>query len=74
MPAEVAAGLPPLPPNHNYFYTPDPLQEGDRAITAIEDRDPCDLYVYRLRRVLYQGRSRWQNVLIPDTYFYDRVL
>nr|WP_200910967.1 hypothetical protein [Pseudomonas aeruginosa] len=65
MPAEVAAGLPPLPPNHFYFYPPDPLLEG--AITAIEDSDPFDQYVYRLRRVLYQGRTRWQNVLIADT-------
>ncbi|HGE2015675.1 fused MFS/spermidine synthase [Pseudomonas aeruginosa] len=74
VPAEVAAGLPPLPPNHFYFYPPDPLLEGDGAITAIEDSDPFDQYVYRLRRVLYQGRTRWQNVLIADTYNYDRVL
>lgn len=40
VPAEVAAGLPPLPPNHFYFYPPDPLVEGDGAITAIEDSDP----------------------------------
>lgn len=71
VPAEVAAGL---PPNHFYFYPPDPLLEGDGAITAIEDSDPFDQYVYRLRRVLYQGRTRWQNVLIADTYNYDRVL
>ncbi len=74
VPAEVAAELPPLPPNHFYFYPPDPLLEGDGAITAIEDSDPFDQYVYRLRRVLYQGRTRWQNVLIADTYNYDRVL
>ncbi|MGC3250892.1 hypothetical protein, partial [Pseudomonas aeruginosa] len=43
-------------------------------MTAIEDSDPFDQYVYRLRRELYQGRTRWLNVLIADTYNYDRVL
>lgn len=74
VPPEIAAQLPPLPPNHFYFYPPDPEQVGHGAISYIEDSDPFDQYVYRLSRVVYQGRTRWQNVLIADTYNYDRVL
>ncbi|MBB4865113.1 spermidine synthase [Pseudomonas nitritireducens] len=74
VPAEEAAHLPPLPPNHFYFYPPDPEVEGDGATTFVESSDPFDQYLYRLRRVVFQGRTRWQNVLIADTYNYDRVL
>jgi spermidine synthase len=66
--------LPPLPPNTYYADGPDPAQAGDGALVIIEDSDPFDRYTYRASRVLYQGRTAFQNVLIADTYNYGTTL
>lgn len=73
VPADVAGQLPPLPANHFYFYPPDPALQGS-GITFIETSDAFDQYSYRLRRVIHQGRTRWQNLLIADSYNYGRLL
>ncbi|MCU1719017.1 spermidine synthase [Pseudomonas sp. 5P_3.1_Bac2] len=74
VPEDVVRTLPALPPNHFYFYPPDPAAEGDSAITALENSDLFDSYLYGVRRVLHQGRTAWQNILIADTYNYGRIL
>src|ERR1700722_15544942 len=66
--------LPPLPPNTFYVDGPDPASAGDGALVIIEDSDPFDRYTYRASRVLYQGRTAFQNVLIADTYNYGLTL
>ncbi len=66
--------LPPLPPNRFYLDGPDPAQAGDGALVVVEDSDPFDRYTYRTSRVLYQGRTAFQNVLIADTYNYGLAL
>lgn len=65
--------LPPLPANRFYQDGPDPELAPSAPVT-IEDSDPFDLYVYRLLKVVYSGRTPFQNVLIADTFNYGRAL
>jgi spermidine synthase len=58
--------LPPLPPD--MYYVPDPdVDEADGALFFVEDADPFDTYHYQLSRILYKGRTQFQNVLIAET-------
>lgn len=66
--------LPSLPPNRYYVERIDPASVGDGALTFVEDSDPFDRYSYRLSRVLYQGKTAFQNVLVADTYNFGRIL
>lgn len=66
--------LPPLPPDHYYVDAPNPETVGKGALNFVEDTDPFDRYVYRLSRVLYQGQTQHQNVMIADTLNFGRAL
>ncbi len=66
--------LPPLPADCFYVESVDPASVGDGALVFVEDSDAFDTFTYRLSRVLYQGRTAFQNVLIADTFNYGRAL
>ncbi len=66
--------LPPLPADRYYIESVDPATVGDGALVFVEDSDGFDTFTYRLSRVIYQGRTAFQNVLIADTYNYGRAL
>ncbi len=66
--------LPPLPPTMFYAEAPDPASVGDIELMFIENSDPFDKYAYRLSKVLHSGKTRFQDVLIADTYNWGRIL
>ena len=66
--------LPPLPPNYYYKEGPSVADVGDGAIVFVEDTDYFDRYTYRLSKILYSGRTAFQNVTIADTLNYGRAL
>ena len=66
--------LPALPPDRYYVEPSDPAAVGDGALVFVEDSDPFDLFTYRLSKVIFQGRTAFQNVLIADTFNYGRAL
>ncbi len=66
--------LPALPPNRYYQEAVSPAAVGDGALVFVEDSDDFDSFTYRLSRVLFSGRTAFQNVLIADTYNYGRTL
>lgn len=66
--------LPPLPENMYYVDEPDPASLGNGSLLFIEDSDRYDLYSYRLSKVLYSGKTAYQNVMIADTLNYGRAL
>ena len=65
--------LPPLPPNR---YYEDALSKGtgDDAVTFLEKTDPFDIYTFGLQKVIYTGKTAYQNVMIADTFNYGRAL
>ncbi len=66
--------LPPLPPDSYYVEDVDPATVGDGALVFVEDSDDFDSFTYRLSKVIFQGKTAYQNVLIADTYNYGRAL
>jgi spermidine synthase len=66
--------LPPLPPDHVWVEPPDPAEAAGSDLVAIEQGDPFDWYAYRLKQVVFQGRTAQQAVLIADTWNYGRAL
>ena len=66
--------LPSLPADRFYVERVDPASIGNGALTFVEDSDPFDRYSYRLSRVVYQGKTAFQNVLIADAYNFGRIL
>ncbi|HKD37587.1 MAG TPA: fused MFS/spermidine synthase [Pirellulales bacterium] len=66
--------LPPLPPDRYYVESDDPSTIGDGSLEFIEDSDDFDTFTYRIKRVIFHGRTAFQNVLIADTYNYGRAL
>ncbi len=66
--------LPPLPPNMEYMELLDPDSVGENALTFEETSDPFDKYIYRVSRVLYSGKTPFQDVLIADTYNWGLIL
>lgn len=66
--------LPPLPPNR--IYVEDTMAAGQYpgSLMLTEDSDPFDSYGYRLEKVLFSGRTKYQDVLIADSYNFGRVL
>ncbi len=75
-PAEISRPypLPALPPNLFYVEEASPSEVGRGAVTFVEESDRFDSYTYRLSQVIFSGKTKYQNVLIADTYNYDRVL
>ena len=59
--------LPSLPPNKYYVDAPDPKSIGDGALMFVEDADRFDLYSYRLSRLIYNGKTAHQSVVIAET-------
>jgi spermidine synthase len=66
--------LPPLPPNRYYAEPVTPGQAGEGSVVFIENSDPFDIYTYRLSKVIYSGRTPFQNVMVADTYNFGRAL
>lgn len=66
--------MPALPANR--FYVEDMLPAGQSPgfLKFDETTDPFDLYSYRLTSVQFNGRTKYQDVLIGDTYNFGRVL
>jgi spermidine synthase len=65
--------LPPLPPNR-YYEDPLPKEAGSDAVTFLEKTDAFDIYTFALQKVVYSGKSAFQDVLIADTFNYGRAL
>ncbi len=65
--------LPPLPPNR-YYEDALPKGAGDDAVTFLEKTDPFDIYTFGLQKVIYTGKTAFQNVMIADTFNYGRAL
>ena len=65
--------LPPLPPNR-YYEDPLPADGGRNAVTFLEKTDPFDLFSFALQKVIYSGKTAFQNVMIADTFNYGRAL
>jgi spermidine synthase len=72
--AHQANPLPPLPPDRYYVNPPDPAALGNSSVLFVETSDPFDQYTFRLRQVVYQGHTAFQEVLIADTCNYGRAL
>ena len=66
--------LPPLPPDRYYVESVNPATVGDGALVFVEDSDDFDTFTYRLKKIVYHGKTAFQNVLIADTYNYGRAL
>ena len=66
--------LQPLPPNHYYVEPLTAKDAGDGPLIFEEDSDTFDRYDYRLKRVLFHGKTAFQNVLIAETYNYGLAL
>jgi spermidine synthase len=66
--------LPALPPDRYYVESDSPASIGDGSLEFIEDSDGFDTFTYRLKSVIYYGKTAFQNVLIADTYNYGRAL
>lgn len=73
-PVERPYPLAPLPPNRYYVEPEDPAKVGDGAVCIHEESDPFDTYLYRVKSIVYQGRTAFQSVIIADTYNYGRAL
>lgn len=66
--------LAPLPPGRYYEEGPDPRAAGNTELVLLERSDPFDLYSYRLERILLHRRTRFQDLLIADSYSYGRII
>ncbi len=66
--------LPPLLPNMYYRDGPVPEEVGDGAVMFVEESDDFDLYSYRLKRMIYDGRTAFQKVMIAETLNYGLIL
>ena len=66
--------LPQLRPGEFYVEPVDPASLGSGPVYCIEDSDQFDYYAYRVRAMVYAGKTRHQNVVIADTYNYGRTL
>ncbi len=66
--------LPALPPDR--MYVDDETIKGGNpgSLMFTEDSDPFDTYGYRLKSVIFNGKTAFQNVLIADSYNFGRVL
>jgi spermidine synthase len=65
--------LPPLPPNRYYEDTL-PANAGRNAVTFLEKTDPFDIFSFALQKIVYSGKSAYQDVMIADTFNYGRAL
>ena len=66
--------LPPLPPGHFYVEPDDPRSLGSGGAFVREDADPFDEYNYRVKSIVHAGRTRFQDIIIADTYNFGRAL
>lgn len=65
--------LPPLPPNH-FYVEPQTPPGSAGSLLLVEESDPFDSYAYRLKTIVHNGGTAFQEVLIADTYNYGRAL
>ena len=66
--------LPPLPPNKYYAEAIDPSIARESAIFFEEESDPFDRYSFRISKLIYSGHTKYQQVLVADTFNFKRVL
>jgi spermidine synthase len=66
--------LPDLPAGSYYVDPPDPASVSKCSVQFVETSDPFDQFTFRLQRVVHQGRTAFQDVLIADTCNYGRAL
>ncbi|TPO01255.1 fused MFS/spermidine synthase [Mesorhizobium sp. B1-1-5] len=64
--------LPPLPPG--YFYVEIEKPQGSVGAFVREDADPFDEYNYRIKSIVYSGRTQFQDVIVADTCNFGRAL
>jgi len=66
--------LPPLPPD-SYYVEPETEESlGDTDLQFVENTDIFDRYIYRLKSVVYCGKTPYQTVLIADTVNFGKIL
>lgn len=63
-----------LRPGEFYVEPLRPEDLGDGPVYCVEDADPFDLYSYRVKSVLYSGKTAHQNVVIAESCNYGRIL
>ena len=52
--------LPPLPPNQ-YYQDPIPPEAGRHAVQFLEKTDPFDTYTFALQKIVYSGKTAFQE-------------
>ena len=65
--------LPPLPPNR-YYEDSLSKEAGRNAPVFIERTDDFDLYTFAIQKIIYSGKSAFQDVMIADTFNFGRAL
>jgi spermidine synthase len=66
--------LPELRPGEFYVEPIDPASLGESRIYAIENDDRFDHFSYRVKSMLYSGKTAFQSIIIADSYNYGRIL
>lgn len=60
-------------PNKNALNIPVASEKNLRSLQHIED-DPFDSYSFRISEIVYSGKTKYQDVLIADTYNWGWIL
>jgi spermidine synthase len=66
--------LPELRPGEFYVEPVDPSSLGEAPVYCIENDDRFDHFAYRIKSMLYTGKTAFQEVVIADSYNYGRIL
>jgi spermidine synthase len=66
--------LPELRPGEFYVEPVDPASLGESRIYCIENDDRFDHFSYRVKSILYSGKTQFQSIAIADSYNYGLIL
>ncbi len=66
--------LPELRPGEFYVEPTDPTSLGESEVYCIENDDRFDHFSYRVKSILYSGKTAFQSIIIADSYNYGRIL
>jgi spermidine synthase len=66
--------LPELRPGEFYVEPIDPASLGESRVYCIENDDRFDHFSYRVKSILYSGKTEFQSVVIADSYNYGLIL
>jgi len=66
--------LPELRPGEFYVEPIDPASLDGSPLYCIENDDRFDHFAYRVKSILYTGKTAFQEIVIADSYNYGRIL